>query len=50
MPRPRRVRFSILLTDPDLARWEALAKQLRLNLEQLVRESVELAYARGATR
>ena len=48
MPRIRR--FTITLTGDDLARWLALAKELDLTLEQLVKEAVDLVYARRSTR
>lgn len=52
MPRPKRTRtrFTIELTDADLVRWHALAQKQGITFEQLVRESVELAIARGSSR
>ena len=55
--RPRRrsrrddhVTFTVTLDGVDLIRWHALAQQQGISLEQLVRESVELAIARGSSR
>lgn len=50
MPRRRVLDLRIRLTDPDRQRWLAAAEQLRIPLQQLVREAVELAIARGSTR
>lgn len=50
MPRARKLRLVITLTDPDRARWEASARLQGIALDQLVREAVELAIARGSTR
>lgn len=50
MPRRRVLDLRIRLTDPDRQRWLVAAEQQRIPLEQLVREAVELAIARGSTR
>lgn len=47
---PRRKRFQITLTGLDLLRWHQLAARQGVTLEQLVKEAVELAWVRGATR
>lgn len=44
------VTFSITLTGLELIRWHELARRRGISLEQLVRESVELAWVRGSTR
>lgn len=38
------------LTEPDARAWFDFAQRRGLTLEQLVREAVELAMARGSTR
>jgi hypothetical protein len=43
-------RIHIKLTGDDYERWREAADRQALTLEQLVRESVELAIARGSTR
>lgn len=43
-------RFEIRLTGAELETWTAAAEKQGLTLAQLVRESVELAIARGSTR
>jgi hypothetical protein len=43
-------RLEIMLTGDDFERWRDAADRQSLTLEQLVRESVELAMARGSTR
>lgn len=42
--------FMIRLSGPELLRWHALAQKLELTFEELVKESVELAWVRGSTR
>lgn len=54
-PRRRRRRdditvFTIELTGPDLVRWHSIAQELGLTFEQLVKEAVDLVYARRSTR
>lgn len=50
-PKPdNRTTFSITLSGADLVRWHALAKRQGITLEQLVKESVEMAIARQASR
>lgn len=55
-PRPRRRRrdnttkFTITLDGADLIRWHALAKKQGIDFETLVKESVEMAIARGSSR
>ena len=44
------VTFKITIDGVDLIKWHSLAKQQGISLEQLVRESVELAIARGSSR
>lgn len=44
------VTFTIALTGVELVRWHELARKQGLSLERLVKESVELAWARGSTR
>jgi hypothetical protein len=43
-------RLEIKLTGEDYERWREAADRQALTLEHLVRESVELAIARGSTR
>lgn len=43
-------RFEIRLTGDELTRWTKAAEKQGITLAQLVRESVELAIARGSTR
>ena len=50
MGRVIAARLEIRLTGDDYRRWKAAADRQHLGLEQLVRESVELAIARGSTR
>jgi hypothetical protein len=45
-----KITFTVTIDGLELVRWHELAQQLGLTLEQLVRESVELAWARGSTR
>lgn len=44
------ITFQITLCGPEAASWPAFAESRGLTLEQLVREAVELAMFRGATR
>jgi len=37
-------------TDDEIARWQKLADKQGISLSQLVRESLDLAIARGASR
>ena len=48
--RPRRARFRVVVTSPELELLEAAAERQRLTLEAFVHESVLLAIARGSTR
>lgn len=54
MPRRTRpstkIRISIDLTGLDLERCRELAERQSMTLTQVVRESIELAIARGSTR
>lgn len=44
------VTFNVTIDGVDLIAWHRLAKAQGITLEQLVRESVELAIARGSSR
>lgn len=52
-PRSRKAasaRFELRLTGDELKRWTALAEKQGISLSELVRESVEMAIARGSSR
>jgi hypothetical protein len=49
MPK-RLTKITITLSHADLVLWHSLARKLGVTFEQLAKESVELAYARGSTR
>ncbi len=44
------VTFTITINGAELIRWHNLAQKQGVSLEQLVKESVELAWVRGSTR